>query len=126
MLGHITRKERSVLEPVLKKFRHVFHHDDDAEFKGTDLVEHRIITGDAKPIRKAPYRVPYALREELEGQVRDMLRKGVIEPSSSPWAATAILVPKTTSDGRPKYRFCVDFRALNQVTQFDTYPLPIF
>ena len=38
----------------------------------------------------------------------------------------AILVPKKSSDGRPKYRFCVDFRALNQVTQFDTYLLPIF
>jgi hypothetical protein len=104
----------------------VVHNDEKAEFKGTDLIEHRIITGDAKPIRKAPYRVPYALREEMEGQVRDMLSKGVIEPSSSPWSAPAILVPKKTLDGRPKYRFCVDFRALNKVTQFDTYPLPIF
>jgi len=77
-LGHLTRKERIVLEPVLRKFRHVFHHDEDAELKGTDLVEHRIITGDAKPVRKAPYRVPYALREEMETQVRDMLKKGVI------------------------------------------------
>ena len=62
----------------------------------------------------------------METQVRNMLKNGVIEPSSSPWAAPAILVPKKSSDGRPKYRFCVDFRALNQVTQFDTYPLPIF
>ena len=79
-LGHLTRKERIVLEPVLRKFRHVFHHDENAEFKGTDLVEHRIITGDAKPVRKAPYRVPYALREEMETEVRDMLKKGIIEP----------------------------------------------
>jgi len=33
-LGHLTRKERSVLEPVLRKFQHVFHHDEDAEFLG--------------------------------------------------------------------------------------------
>ena len=46
-----------------------------------------------------------------------MLQKGVIEPSSSPWAAPAILVPKESPDGRPKYRFCVDF---------NTYPLPVF
>ena len=71
----------------------MFNHDEDAEFKGTDLVEHRIITGDAKPVRKSPYRVPYALREEMETQVRDMLKKGVIEPSFSPWSAPAILVP---------------------------------
>jgi len=115
-----------VLEPVLRKYRHVFHDDESAEFKGTDLVEHRIITGDVRPVRKAQYRVPYALREEMESQVRTMLKKGVIEPSTSPWNSPAILVPKKSTDGRPKYRFCVDYRALNKVTQFDTYPLPIF
>jgi hypothetical protein len=103
-LGHLTRKERNVLEPVLNKFRHVFHPDEDAEFKGNGLVEHRIITGDAKPIRNASYRAPYALREGIEGQVRDMMNKGVIEPSFSPWSAPAILVPKKSLDGRPKYR----------------------
>jgi hypothetical protein len=55
-----------------------------------------------------------------------MLKKGIIEPSSSPWSAPAILVPKRSLDGRPKYRFCVDFRALNKVTQFDAYQLPVF
>ena len=83
-LGHLTRKERSVLEPDLRKFRQVFQHDDDAEFKGTDLVEHRIIRGDAKPFRKAPYRVPYALREEMETQVRDMLKMVSLNPAFYP------------------------------------------
>jgi len=115
-----------VIEPVLRQYRHVFHDEDKAEFKGADLVEQRIITGDAKPIRKAQYRVPYALRDEMEGQVRAMLQKGVIERSASPWNAPAILVLKKSADGMPKYRFCVDFRSLNKVTQFDTYPLPIF
>jgi hypothetical protein len=58
----------------------------------------------------------------MDKQVQDMLEKGVIE-KSSPWSAPAILVPKKYLDGRPKYRFCVDFRALNAVTEFDTYPL---
>ena len=105
---------------------HVFHDDEDNQFKGTDLTEHRIVTRDAKPIRKTPYRVPFAPREEKESQVRNMLQKGVIEPSSSPWAAPANLVPKKSPDGRLKYRFCVDFRTLNAVTQFDTYPLQVF
>ena len=55
-----------------------------------------------------------------------MLRKGVIRRSSSPWSAPAILVPKRSPDGKPKFRFCVDFRALNSVTKFDSYPLPVF
>jgi hypothetical protein len=125
VLGHLPEKERAVMEPVLRRFRHVFHDEASSKFEGTDLVEHRIITGDAAPIRKAPYRVPFALREEMERQVQDMLKKGVIEPSTSPWSAPCILVPKKSPDGSPKFRFCVDFRALNQVTQFDSYPLPI-
>jgi hypothetical protein len=79
----------------------------------------------AKPIRKAPYRVPFALRKEIQNQVQDMLAKGVIEESVSPWSSPGILVPKKSLNGKPKYRFCVDFRALNAVTQFDTYPLPL-
>jgi hypothetical protein len=61
----------------------------------------------------------------MENQVQDMLNKGVIEESNSPWNAPAILVPKKSLNGKPKYRFCVDFRALNAVTQIDTYPLPL-
>jgi hypothetical protein len=78
------------------------------------LIQHRIITGNAKPIRKAPYRVPFALKNEMENQVRDVLNKCVIEESNSLWNAPAILVPKKSLDGKPKYRFRVDFRALNE------------
>jgi hypothetical protein len=53
-LEHLTGEERSVMEPLLMKYRHVFHQEGSNDFKGTDLVEHRIVTGDAKPIRKAP------------------------------------------------------------------------
>jgi hypothetical protein len=56
------------MEPVILKNCKVFHDAEDHRFKGSDLVEHRIITGYAKPIRKAPYRVPYALREEMENR----------------------------------------------------------
>jgi hypothetical protein len=40
--------------------------------------------------------------------------------------APVLLVPKKSLDGKPKYRFCVDFRALNKITRFDNYPLPVF
>ena len=55
-----------------------------------------------------------------------MLDKNTIRESQSPLSAPAILVPKKSLDGKPKYRFCVDFRALNAVTKFDPYPLPTF
>jgi hypothetical protein len=126
VLGHLSDEERGVMEPVLSRYSHVFHLDENSPLKGTDLVKHQIVTGDTRPIRKAPYRVHFALRQKMETQVKDMLKKGVIEPSQSPWGAPALLVPKKSSDGKPKYRFCVDLRALNKITTFDNYPLPVF
>jgi hypothetical protein len=55
-----------------------------------------------------------------------MVDKGIIRPSNSAWSAPAILVPKRSLDGKPKYRYCLNFRALNSVTKFDPYPLPKF
>ena len=49
-----------------------------------------------------------------------MLQKGIIEPSSSDWASSSVLVRK--KDG--SLRYCIDFRALNKVTVRDAFPLP--
>jgi hypothetical protein len=60
----------------------------------------------------------------MKTQVEKMLKQCVIRESDSPWSAPAILVPKKSLDGKPKFRFCVEFRALNAVTKFNPYPLP--
>lgn len=49
-----------------------------------------------------------------------MLQEGIIEPSSSPWSSPVVIVRK--KDG--KYRFCIDFQQVNNVTRKDAYPLP--
>jgi hypothetical protein len=123
-LDHMAPSERELIEPVLKKYAHVFHDEETNDFKSTNVIVHRIELTDPTPIRRPQYRTPFALRSEMESQVKDMLKKGVIQKSHSPWSAPAILVPKKSLDKKPKYRFCVDFRALNAVTKFDPYPLP--
>jgi hypothetical protein len=80
------------MDPILVKYRHIFHEECSNDFRGTDLVEHKIVTGNAKPIRKPPYIVPFALRMEMENQIETKLRKGVTEASSSPWSSPVILV----------------------------------
>jgi len=61
----------------------------------------------------------------MQAQVENMIDKCVIRPSNYHWSEPAILVPKKSPDGTRKYRFCLDFIALNSVTKFDTYPLPL-
>jgi hypothetical protein len=83
----------------------------------TSQVKHTIETGDARPIKRNPYRVPQALKSVVEDHIDDMLDKGIIEPSMSPWSSSIVLVQKKTKRGSIKYRFCVDYRALNAVTK---------
>jgi hypothetical protein len=88
------------------------------EFGSTKLVTHRIETGDAAPI------VPYALRQEMENQVKDLLSKVIIRESDSPWSGAAILVPKKSPHGKQKWHMCIDFKSPNAVTKFQAYQLP--
>ena len=100
----------------MQEFSDVF----DETLGHTDVIQHNIDTGSALPIRQYPRRLPYAYREETKQQVTDMLQQGVIQPSHSPWASPIVLVKK--KDG--KYRFCIDYRKLNEVTKKDAHPLP--
>lgn len=113
--------KRDVLVALLVKHFSVFdftQHDGPTSVPVSRTC-HRINTGSAQPIRQKPYRVSPAEREIISEQV-EMLTKGVIQESSSPWAAPVILVKK--KDGT--WRFCVDYRRLNNVTKKDVYPLP--
>ena len=74
----------------------------------------------AAPISSAPYRMATAELAELKKQLADLLAKGFIQPSSSPWGAPVLFVKK--KDG--SLRLCVDYRQLNQVTIKNKYPLP--
>ena len=65
-------------------------------------------------------RHPYAMLPEIERNVQELLAAKVIEPATSPWASNVLLVKKR--DGT--WRFCLDYRHLNNVTRKEAYPLP--
>jgi hypothetical protein len=72
------------------------------------------------PIFKRAYRVSRPELVELKKHIDDMSQKGYIRPSTSPWAAPVLFVEK--KDGTR--RMCIDYRALNEVTIKNKYPLP--
>jgi hypothetical protein len=71
-------------------------------------------------IYKTPYRMATSELAELKEHIKELLEKGFICPSSSPWGAPVIFVPK--KDGTQ--RLCVDYRAVNEVTIKNKYLLP--
>jgi hypothetical protein len=72
------------------------------------------------PISKRAYRVFGPELVELKKQIDELLEKGYIRPSTSPWPAPVLFVEK--KDGTK--RMCTDYRALNEVTVKNKYPLP--
>jgi hypothetical protein len=71
-------------------------------------------------IHKTPYRMATPELAKLKEYIKELLEKGFIHPISSPWGAPVIFVPK--KDGTQ--RLCMDYRALNEVTIKNKYPLP--
>ncbi|KAL0543848.1 hypothetical protein IC582_018953 [Cucumis melo] len=71
------------------------------------------------PISRAPYRMATAELKELKVQLQELLDKGFIRPSVSPWGAPILFVKK--KDG--SMRLCIDYRELNKVTVKNRYPL---
>jgi hypothetical protein len=72
------------------------------------------------PIFKRAYRISGPELVELKKQIDELLEKGYIRPSTSPWAAPVLFVEK--KDGTK--RMCIDYRALNEVTIKNKYPCP--
>jgi hypothetical protein len=62
-----------VIEQILRNYWKAFYEEGSNYFQGTNLREDQIITGDTKPIRKTAYRVPFALRKEMEAQFQDVM-----------------------------------------------------
>lgn len=116
---NLSVSQKDALVQLLHKYNHIFSKSQ-SDMGRTNMATHSIDTGNSRPIRVPPRRLPIPKMEEARRLVKDMADRGVIQPSKSPWAAPVVLVRK--KDGT--LRFCVDYRRLNEVTKKDSYPLP--
>ena len=115
-LSHLPSVQRKDLAEVITQNREVFP---DVPSK-TNLIKHDVDVGDSAPIKQHPYRVSPMKKELLDKEVQYMLKNDIIEESQSNWSSPCILVPK--HDGG--FRFCTDFRKVNDKTKSDSFPIP--
>ena len=117
-----TRKEGTMVDeiPVVREFPDVFT-DDIVGLPPEKEVDFTIdlILG-TEPISIPPYRIAPAELRELKAQLEELLSKGFIRQSISPWGAPVLFVKK--KDG--SLWLCIDYKQLNRVTIHNQYPLP--
>lgn len=109
-----------MIQEVMNEFNSVF--EEPQGLPPRRRCDHSIpLIPGSKPVNLRPYGYNPAQKDEIEQQVRDMLKSGVIHPSVSPYSSLALLVNK--KDGT--WRLCVDHRLLNAITIKSKYPLPV-
>ena len=111
--------QRSRLLQLLERNSDVFAWTD-LDLGYTEAVKHRIPVTSDVPVTQPYRRIPPSQFEDVRQHIQELADKGVIQPSSSPYASPIVIVRK--KDG--SIRLCVDYRKLNAVTRKDAFPLP--
>ena len=120
-LDHVPAALRSELQGLLDEFSDVFSESPQAGGALVDMPEHTIqLEPGATPPFRRNFRLSPLELQELRKQVTELLSKGLVTPSSSPFGAPVLFVPKPNGG----LRFCLDYRALNELTVKMRWPLP--
>ncbi|CAA9997843.1 unnamed protein product [Nesidiocoris tenuis] len=138
--GHSTRKPRSYrleartlhLDPGLLPLEGLRTTLDIVKKKNRDKlstipgITHRIATQTEEPIYLRPYRIPHVFKEDVENQLLDMEKQGIIRRSNSAYNFPLIVVRKKPdqNSGKIDIRICIDYRKLNEITIGQTFPIP--
>lgn len=116
--------------PISSEWKQRFHNllsshpgvfsSNDLDIGCTSAVKHKINLTDDTPFRQPCRRIPPADFQDARDHIQDLLEKGVIRESSSPYASPIVLVRKKNGD----IRLCIDYRLLNSRTIRDQYNIP--
>ncbi|KAM0735323.1 Retrovirus-related Pol polyprotein from transposon 17.6 [Formica fusca] len=122
---HLNQEEVKTLLEICEGFSDIFYIEGDA-LTYTPTITHEItVQANSAPVNIRPYRLPEKHKQEVNQQVKGMLRDKIIRPSTSQRNAPLLVVSKKTdASGKQKLRIVVDFQKLNDLTIGDSFPLP--
>ena len=124
-LGHLRSKKRYFLQRLINRFNHAFAKN---KFDVGMVNDHEayVKLSEHKFIYRKPYKCSLVDQKEIESQISALLKAGLIEESTSPFAAPVTLAVKKQGDGSvKKNRLCIDYSALNQIVIPESQPFPL-
>jgi len=121
---HLNFEEKEDLLKLIRKHSDRFHLPGDA-LGCTNATQHVIPTVNEIPIHTKQYRFPPVHKEEINRQVGTLLHDSIIELSTSPYNSPLwiVFLKKADSAGNKRWRMVIDYRALNEKTIGNAYPL---
>lgn len=122
--NHMTKIQQGKLKEIVSNHSNLFSAPNE-KLTYTTRITGEIRTLSENPIYSKTYPYPMSLKKEVEAQIQDLLKDGIIRPSKSPYNSPVWVVPKKLdASGVKKYRMVVDYRKLNSITIADKYPIP--
>jgi len=119
-LKTLNKEFRDEIVKILEKYLDIVATSTE-EQTPSDLSPHKIrLKPGTRPIKQKFYRLTKLKTDILKGELAKIIEKHLIEPSHSEWSSPIVIVPK----GNGKYRLCIDYRKVNDVTEKDSYPIP--
>jgi hypothetical protein len=117
-IHHIVAKNIEEI-PVVREFPDVFPDDLPGMPPERDIEFKIELQPGTAPIARSPYKMSWDELAELKIQLKDLVDKGYIRPSSSAWGCPTLFVSKMDKE----LHLCVDYRSLNAITIKNKYPL---
>lgn len=122
--SHMNKEEENEFRKLSKANKDLFFQEGQ-QLTNVKEIKHPIITSNKQPIYSKTYRFPKVHEHEVEKQVKEMLKQGIIKPSKSPYNSPVWIVPKKMDNsGEKKWRIVIDYRKLNEVSIDDKFPIP--
>ncbi|GKA81553.1 putative reverse transcriptase domain-containing protein [Tanacetum coccineum] len=106
--------------PVVREFPEVFPEDLPGLLPVRQVELQIELISRATPVARAPYRLAPSEMQKLSNQLQELVDRGFIRPSTSPWGASVLFVKKKDES----FRMCIDYCELNKLTVKNHYPLP--
>lgn len=125
-LNHCTPEEKKFIHSICQEFSSQFYLEGD-NLASTNIIEHSIkLIPNAGTINIRQYRIPQTYKQILQEFVNDYEKQGLIEKCQSEFNSPALIVPKKDDAGNKNdFRFVIDYKKLNQITEIQNFPIPL-